>query len=285
MSILDLLAEPNRYLSKFYQFNQRNLEALSTPYLWFSHMEEFNDPFEGQVKIIYPDNAARCIDVFDRMKERGIDDSWREHSNNAKRILKHDPQAVIDGFAPTLKNIEEISLNVFRNLSYCCLFNGKLEDAENEDRDILMWSHYGDGLKGFKIIFESSLLIESLPKTISRTPVQYSDNFPTIDLLELLESYSGSDIYRSILLLMRHACTKHKAWSMENEYRFISQEHGSIEYSAHAIKKVIFGEKMPPAQRKVITSILSAHGIHFEIFIARRNRDSYSLAIERLPNK
>jgi len=248
-------------------------------------MEEFNDPFEGQVKIIYPDNAARCIDVFDRMKERGIDDSWREHSNNAKRILKHDPQAVIDGFAPTLKNIEEISLNVFRNLSYCCLFNGKLEDAENEDRDILMWSHYGDGLKGFKIIFESSLLIESLPKTISRTPVQYSDNFPTIDLLELLESYSGSDIYRSILLLMRHACTKHKAWSMENEYRFISQEHGSIEYSAHAIKKVIFGEKMPPAQRKVITSILSAHGIHFEIFIARRNRDSYSLAIERLPNK
>ncbi len=280
MSILNLLTEPSRYLSKFYSFNQNNLEALSTPYLWFSHMGEFNDPFEGHVNIVYPDNVERCIEAFDKIKEKGLDESWREYSNNAKQLSKIDPQGVIDAFGPTFKSIEEISLNVFRDASYCCLFDKDPEDSKNEDRDILMWSHYGDGLKGFKIIFDSHLLIKSLPNTVARTPVHYTDDYPTIDFLDLLKSYSSSDIQKAIFLLVPHACTKHTAWSTENEYRFISKEHGKIEYSAQAIKKVIFGEKMPLVQRKIITSILNAHDIQFETFVAKRSNKSYSLIIE-----
>lgn len=271
----NLFVEPSKTLSKFFTFNENSLQALSEPYLWFSKPEDFNDPFEGKVSIIYPTDAYECIDAFDRLAERGQQPNWRELSAIAREMAKLDPKRVLQSLEPKIKEIESVSFKAVRASSFCCLFNEN--DNKEEDQDILMWSHYGNGLKGFKVEFDSSKLVNSLPDSTARLAVSYSDNFPAVKMLDLIDAYSSGEILNATILTSAHIGTKQSAWKYEKEYRFISDRRGEHAYDPESIKAITFGEKMPAPQRKVLMAVTKSINPKIEFFIATRSVDSYRL--------
>lgn len=266
---------PSKTLSKFFTFNENSLQALSEPYFWFSRPEDFNDPFESKVSIIYPDNVWKCIEAFDALAARSTQEDWRERSAAARETAQTDPNYVLEQLRPRLEEIETFSFEKVRKASMCCFFNE--QDNKKDDLNILMWAHYGNGLKGFKVEFESQILIDTLPKEIAMLPVAYSKKFPTVKMLDLVNAYARSDISGAALLLVAHIGTKHSAWKYEKEYRFISDTRGEHKYDAKAIKTVTFGEKMPEAQRKVIAAVTRSINPNIHYYEAKRSSDSYQL--------
>lgn len=164
---------------------------------------------------------------------------------------------------------------------YCCFVDDGVVSVES---NILMWGHYGDGLKGFKVTFDSASLIASLPKTVARAPILYGQSIPTLDILEhyRIAAEATSDHERALVALTAtsHIRTKHDAWRYEQEYRFISPTPGAHSFDAKSIKSVVFGEKMPPSQRKVLSSVLSANTSSIEFKTARVSPGSYDLVID-----
>lgn len=271
----NLFTEPSKTLSKFFTFNENSLQALSEPYLWFSNPEDFNDPFEGKVSVIYPTDAYECIDAFDRLAERGQQPNWRELSATARKMAKLDPKRVLQSLEPKIKEIESLSFKTVRESSFCCLFNE--DDKKEEDQNILMWSHYGNGLKGFKVEFDSSKLVKSLPDSLARLAVSYSDDFPVVKMLDLIDAFSSGKILDATILTSAHIGTKQSAWKYEKEYRFISHRRGEHAYDPASIKTITFGEKMPAPQRKVLMAVTKSINPNIEFFIATRSVDSYRL--------
>lgn len=271
----NIFVEPSKTLAKFFTFNENSLQALSEPYLWFSRPEDFNDPFEGKVSILYPTNADECINSFDALAEAGQHSNWRELSAIARKMAEQYPERVLESFKPNIEEIERLSFEAVRESSFCCLFND--DSDKGDDQDILMWSHYGNGLKGFKVEFDSSKLVESLPESTARLPVRYSENFPTVKMLDLIDAYANKKIVDATVLTVAHIGHKHSAWKYEKEYRFISRKRGEHTYDPSSIRSITFGEKMPAPQRKVLISITRSINPNIEFFIASRSIDSYRL--------
>lgn len=279
---MDRLAEnlePGLTLSKFFTFNENSIQAMSEPYLWFSTLEAFNDPFEGAVELSTDFNPEEWNSTANLIRSRHPENSGYALLANAMRAGD-----VVGGFETRELFIKALATRFKERLSkhgYCCLF----KDHElTEKSDILMWGHYGNGLKGFKVIFDSERLIASLPKTTARAPIRYGTSIPRLDILETArrsaEALSGSDRAIAALTASEHLRTKHEAWEYEKEYRFISPQTGAHKFDPASIKEVIFGEKMPISQQKVIRSVISINSPTTLFRTATVSKTSYGLIIE-----
>lgn len=141
--------------------------------------------------------------------------------------------------------------------------------SETND-NILMWSHYAGGHRGFCIEFERSETNELGGD--SCVPVIYpeDDAVPIFKLEELAERKAFA----------QSATTKAKLWAYEREWRMISREPGGGLYPIPGkISAIIFGFHMTPQSRTTIRNVL---GKYIPYFQAHQSEDSYALDIRRL---
>lgn len=133
--------------------------------------------------------------------------------------------------------------------------------------NILMWSHYADGHRGFCIEFERSETNELGGATC--VPVIYPEDntVPKFKLKELTERKAFS----------RLATTKAKLWVYEREWRMISRDPGGGLYPIPGrISSIIFGFRMTPQSKTTIRNILGKDIIYLQ---AHQANDSYTLDI------
>jgi hypothetical protein len=104
----------------------------------------------------------------------------------------------------------------------------------------LMWAHYANGHRGVCLVFEFEKMQSEkigVPMSVAYLPSPPKFNF----VRESLQG--GSTPLFNYKFQQAVLATKSTDWAYEQEVRFISNCHGKIEFTPHAIVGIIFGAK------------------------------------------
>ncbi len=189
----------------------------------------------------------------------------------------------------------------------------------SEQDNLLMWSHYGDGLRGFCLVFDEALIANADPEGYL-LDVAYLQAPPTVDSLvygiawdqdwfsqtaidetttaieyqgrkELkaeipMYEEAGAEAVRMMHDIWRHAFgTKPSEWGYERERRLLVQSGRKDElpilrkYPFEAIKQVVVGERMPLEYRHRLEIVLSKTCGDVPVATASRSSSTYCLEI------
>ncbi|WP_053553524.1 DUF2971 domain-containing protein [Sphingopyxis sp. 113P3] len=147
---------------KYFPPNHYSLENLQNDVLFCRHFEDFNDPFEFWSCLL---QGIPTLNEVDRFKAACatwgfVDadvldppDDWQEYFES------------LDEAQPDFKLL-------FDHTRIAC-FSAAPDN-------LLMWSHYADGMRGFCIAFDENLILGDDPKDYL-TDVEYLDKPPLVD--------------------------------------------------------------------------------------------------------
>ena len=221
----------------------------------FAKASNFNDPFDSISFIPSFDQLRRIkkqeLENLNKTSENKLSDNEME---NVLDTFFNDTSAadrIIDGFKSKV-------LDSFRILC--------LTEINN---DILMWSHYSSGHKGFCIGFK----ISNDPSRFGPAlEVSYPDNneFPVIHL-------GTANMGVAIKIYLRKA----KHWDYEKEWRMVCDENGSsiYDFPPDCLSAVIFGCKMPEEDIRIIMEWIRESKCSVNLYRAIKSKNKFEIKI------
>lgn len=245
-------------------------DILTDNNLYFSSAESFNDPLEARIPLRY-DLCSEDY-LFDLFLEHASfaypDQSPDEHLSLAKdwvirEIIKKPGEIErwsMDHYAYCIKNYGIVSLT---------------EDNEN----VVQWSHYADGHRGFcvgldldSLLMHRHLLARS-KISVDLFKVRYRTNMPIL----IPSSLTPEEF--SILPLT----SKANDWMYEKEYRLISLNGpGEMAFPDEYISEVILGCNISAENKNEIIDLLSSKGKHIPLLQSSLKELSYGLKFENV---
>jgi hypothetical protein len=178
------------------------------------------------------------------------------------RTLSHQPSK--EATEVRKKATESIRNNVQSYYLICCL--------SEINNDILMWSHYALGHKGFCI----QLHIYETPEGLGPVHiVDYPDDNKLPFINPVLYEEGKIDALKMMFL------TKSKHWEYEQERRIFIKTGGSEfkEFPPQSLKGVIFGCRMEKEDEKQIREWISKGKCNPVFFKAVKKEDEFGLDI------
>ena len=188
----------------------------------------------------------------------------------------------------------------------------------SEPNNLLLWSHYADGLRGYCALFDPEIITEG-PEKCVLVSVNYVDQPPKLDSFlytistDKLDYYlmaadeAESSIragieserdwlctyqdeahiaYNEIVEAWREAfASKPLEWKYENEQRLLIFSEGNgtepifYRYPSSALKEIIIGEKMPDRSREDLCDIIFDMYDDVIIRTAVRSQNAYAIEI------
>lgn len=265
-------------LYKFHTFNEHSISALDAYSAWFAKPVSFNDPFEGLYKeVMNPINEVLAAELVSYILQ-----DTPEHIEPTLNSTLERGEWLNELLIDFCKKIIRSQQNNFHDSGVCCFIN---DGNVNPYEEPLMWGHYGNGLKGFAIQFESLQYKLFEHENIGAVQVNYENEPPVIDCLALIMRYIRRHNTNDSIVpeLLRIMTTKSKWWEYESEIRFISLMDGNklFKYSEGAIKSIIIGSKMPEWQKRTIKAIADKHQIT-DLKEAFTRDDSYKVGLRTL---
>ncbi len=235
-------ATPPSHLYKYQPCNVQTLANLKQASIWFSAPINFKDPYDCALSIVDPDKLTdtdfrRALDYFLQRQPMGP---------------KLKAQMCPDG-VPTLAFRESVVNSVRRvydERKKIQLEQRGIACFSAHFTNVMMWSHYADGHRGFCLEFDTSLL----PFT-KAMEVRYSDSVPSINPIDVLvEDDIDADDNE---LLRAFVLTKAQCWSYEREWRLMHMEPSKLfTYDYRALTGVYFGAAMPHEHKEIISLVL-----------------------------
>lgn len=278
---------------KFRSGNENDLDALFENFMWFSGLSDLNDPYEGYASF---ENA-------------GIDDDFRErflasvYAKQPKKEVSPEVEASVyrkDYEADTgtsfsdyvdAKAIEIIESfydehkNDFKILSLSLAKDSHEHPAPLNN--MLMWSHYANGFKGFCVEYDYEKLKTSIETNanieLATSQVKYATDgkLPTAQMKTFMQS--TIDDSRDFSLEILSAFTKkEQSWSYENEVRFMSEKGGKHYYSPDCINAVYISEKTPNWLKSSLLSNLSLKKADIKIYLVGLHPREYKFGFSRI---
>src|SRR5258706_1189401 len=243
-------------LYKYQSYNIQTISNLRKRLLWFSKPKRFNDPFDCTIN--YDINKIEKTTwklIFDSMKIPQGSNKAGENKNMFDKYQNDDEPSdeFIGQYAPIFRKvIDDQKEKQILEDGIACL----TEVVDN----ILMWSHYSDGHRGFCLEFST----DYLPFYMA-APVKYSNDLST------LSSQSAEDE-----ILFELATTKAVDWKYEKEWRIFVDlgETGAI-YDPNALTGIYFGYEMPIEYREVIAMILQ--GSSTKLYVMTKSLTKFEL--------
>ena len=242
----------HKKLYKYRTFNCDDAKSLSRTEdiflkneLYYSSPSSFNDPFDCLVHI-----------DFSRISKN---DFWLYYEKN---VTTKKPY--------TLEQKREIFEDGYKSGELMDVFNNSLQDSFNKNGvyslsskndDVLMWSHYSDGHRGYCFEIDTSIFLP--------TKVKYRKRYPKFDL---------SNASSSLNILLR---TKSTHWKYEREWRYFSKLVGPLEIENNSIKSVIIGSQMDEKNIANLLNIVDKSNHFPVIFQASINKHMYSISISK----
>ncbi len=187
-----------------------------------------------------------------------------------------------------------------------------------ERDNLLMWSHYADGLRGFCVVFDEEAVISAEPDAYF-ADVAYCDQPPVVDSFVYAVAYDQYEyhlmaideeetqikhlgkkddgwvaayriaadeaLHRMQLTWQQVFATKPREWEYERERRLLIQTDRNDltplqhSYPRHAVREIIVGERMPADYLSKLNQVVAESYGHAPILTARRTPDSYKLQI------
>lgn len=286
---------------KYFTFDKYSLDNLRKKQLWCNHYEAFNDPFECWCieKIGIPDPIKEW-DRFDQVAK-----TWGFASGHD--VSKEDLFEYCSEF------VHQYSMRVSRYVD-----SARITCFSQRPDNLLMWSHYANGLRGFCVEFEKNILLDNAQKYAEVHKVEYSKVPPVIDTMVYevaknqvwyneiaIEETEIKDLNKTeakqwipqyqtarkeaqkllYQLYKNMLCYKPFNWEYEEETRLIL--HSDLDnrfgepypYHKEAIKAIIIGEKASDSNVDNIKAIISFLGLDIPIKTATRHRDRYEVQV------
>lgn len=289
---------------KYCSFSEYSLSNILNNELYMNHYEYFNDPFECRCEILegFPKKDINSPRFKNIVKAWGFDDA----SDQVALENYDDYISSLDGTEPIISHIIDST---------------RISCFSKKNNNILMWSHYADGLRGFCIEYDDDLILSNYPENTRIYEVLYKDTPATIDTaviavindqinyhgdaiyaLEQEMKYQGLDKKEEIQFLENHLkdvfttndyifqsmlATKPIEWSYEEEIRIIFQterydKYGEfMSYPDKAIKSIIIGEKMPEKHRQTLEKILAQRTNPITLKFAKRKKGQFNILIDK----
>lgn len=265
--------------------SEYTLKNLAGHTLYCRHAHDFNDPFEFWATV------HEGLPPFDDDDERfrAAVAAWGFPGTKLKDLpLDHD--TFKEYFGGLCDGAPLIDLIYNRSRISC---------FSSDPRNLLMWSHYADGLRGCCLGFDSnSVAAES--ETVFITDVDYVSRPPVIDTLVYAvtedlfnyaidhgyEEYEGEQ-YRLQLngMMAKALASKPVEWSYEKESRLIihtrQDDRNPVhhQYPPEALKCAIIGEKCSDAFRAELRAVLATLRVPVPTQVAVRSAGCYELAL------
>lgn len=287
---------------KYHAFSEYSLASILNDEIYMNHYESFNDPFECRCEILvgFPKRDPGCARFQGIVRAWGFDDA--------------NDQIVIDNYDDYVFSLEDSEPSI------PAMLNGaRIGCFSMKGDNLLMWSHYADGLRGFCIEFDPVLLLFNSVEGTEIYSVRYDNGPAVIDtaLIAVLNdqvNYHEDSIFtfeqeakhlginrsseiKAYREVMEDACkrnreiyqqmlaTKPMEWRYEEEVRIISNsgkldKSGEfLKYPSEAIKSVIVGERMPIHQRRELMKAIEKHPSHINIKSASRVKGKFNIVL------
>lgn len=267
---------PSPFFYKFSALNINSLSALAEGKAWFSRLADFNDPFEGQFLIKRPDielDKERLFQYMGNILPKNV------LSEPVSEIIRRNYEQSPDGFKKTIEQAVSTTYNrfhnAFKNISAFCLASDIPNVDASHVSNVMMWSHYADGMKGFCIKFKPDYLLSSLREmneaNFNIAQVHYQDEMYNVDFFDLV------DLSKNVYTQAIH--TKHTGWEYEYECRIITENPGLYKYSHDAIDCIFIGSKMPLPHQKILIDICSVNIPNVNVFSVRTHASGYAVEL------
>ncbi|EKO3930492.1 DUF2971 domain-containing protein [Vibrio fluvialis] len=275
------------YIYKFSNFSDIKFESLSKKGIWFSDLQSYNDPFEGEY------NLKSEFKNIDNLIEavRGVFLSYRQYENLDKfdreisQFAEKDwDKKSIDVFIKFLDDEIIEHIKSVQKLTISCFIQEKdgLEPLKNN----LMWSHYADGLRGFCLKFDNEKLKSDFlhcGRYLASAGVNYSDNVPKICSLEYFSTYFPEELpginLAAKIFMFNLLSSKSIDWSYEKEVRFFSNQVGYLGYTSDTLVELIIGEKMDDKNKNELIKLMADVYPKTKIKLAKKIPSTYLIEI------
>ncbi|QNK33405.1 DUF2971 domain-containing protein [Serratia sp. JUb9] len=269
---------PFPFVYKFSTLNINSLSALAEGKAWFSKLADFNDPFEGQFILNPPDLKNERERFFEHLAKNipnypltePVLETIRKKYLNSPQEFDRTITSIVD---TTYRRFYESYLNI----GAYCLASDIPDVAASHVSNVMMWSHYADGMKGFCIKYNPNKLINSLNELNDDkfywAKVEYQDNKHTVDFYDSMDLENHATI--------RAIQTKHTGWEYEYECRLLTNNSGLYKYSHNAIECIYIGSKMPAPHEKILLDICAVNLPDVDIFKVRTHQGGYAVELGR----
>jgi hypothetical protein len=224
-------SKPNK-VYKYHRINPYLYDLLEKGSLWFSHQNDLNDPFDCKYamsdKFLFSMLRDSCNGMLTDLK-KGIPQMPAISEEKFFEFMK--PRLLTDDWMSGFYNM---MFGEMAGWSVCCFTTNPINE--------LMWAHYANNSKGVCLEFDLSKSPELFEKL---SPVKYSNQIPQIDTADQLPE---------ALLIKR------LAWSIEEEWRLITNVSGYKNFNKDALTAIYFGFNVGTKTIESIKKVLIASG-------------------------
>jgi len=235
-------------LYKYKPLNQFTLDVIANNRIYYPKPDSFNDPFDTKC---YFKNSSALVQSQDTEKIKIAFPG--DSPTKMMAYTKQDLTKEIDSFKNKLKDFGILSL------------------AEDE-KDILMWSHYADDHKGVCIEFERTESNELGDPKVTRK-VAYTKNYPSMSVKSLLseDSYHNS--------LMRVLYTKSEQWSYEKEWRNFQSTGGEVYPIPGRVLSITFGVRSTKIDIDIVKKLV---GPSIPLYQAHLKENEFGIKVKKI---
>ncbi|GMU95661.1 DUF2971 domain-containing protein [Ignavibacterium album] len=225
------LNTPN-HIYKYRSFDNHYEELIEKNLFFFSSPNNFNDPFDSKIIANYPAGTKKQIynKIYESLRDKHPSFSKKKLSLLAEKNLNHNYKIIKDPKLFTERVNQEIEkfLGIFT--------------MTEDNKSILMWSHYANKHTGFCIEFDFQELTRicdnylNIKEAILVRKVIYSEKYPVIDPYK----YDVRKYYTEYLNLLS---IKSSDWAYEKEWRliYLFNPNKTLQFPDKVFKSIYFG--------------------------------------------
>lgn len=275
-------------LYKYCPPSRFTLDNLASHSLYCRHPHDFNDPFEFWATV--HDGLPDFDDDDDRF--RAAVAAWGFPDTKLKD-LPLDYDTLVDYLGGLCDGSPDLT-TIFNRARVSCF--------SSDPRNLLMWSHYADGLRGCCLGFDCRT-VATESESVFITDVQYVERPPAVDTLVYAvtedlfyyavdhgyEEYEGDKFRVHLNGIMGPAlASKPIEWNYEKERRLIIHTRQDDmtpihhQYPIDALKCVIIGERISNTFRAELRKVLRRLGTPVPTLIAVRSTGCYEISLNDL---
>lgn len=249
------------YLYKYESFSTQSLQNLKNQVFYFGSPLNFNDPYDCALLPKIKELTNNDVEKY----KSYLSSNSQEMRKFLRKYGSISPDSIRKMFSDEGEPLMRIAITDFLEKRGVSCFSEKKDN-------LLMWSHYGDGGKGFGLEFSTS---DDTFQKIRK--VCYSDKIPEINIVTMLCDGDPDELIDNLY------CTKSIDWSYEQEWRAIHNEVGTeYGYPPSALTGVYFGPDMQNAAIEIIALILAGQNEHVKLWKGSLSKVDFSVEFQHI---
>ena len=260
-----------KFLYRYFSRDKYTERIFKHNKLYFRNPNKFNDPFDCKA-LLTLERDWNQEEYIKFVMNNAIDSIGRNLDNEEKQLYK---ESAIKVFKNSDKN--QLSRNINNTIKEC------LYKSINEFRilclsrnynDILMWSHYAEGHRGFVLQFDTKALLENFKQPPQEVFYPPNKSFPSI------KDFNEKNCVHMFLI------TKSSQWEYEEEWRILMhiedkdnpEEKGkSYKFKNGLITGIILGCEMKDRKKEKISELIREYQPQVKIYDAIKDENFYNI--------